>query len=66
MAFMETKDGRLRCALCHREWGHTTTCPVVALAEHVNELASHIGIFVANMRDTLDGIVELLRDERES
>jgi hypothetical protein len=64
--FTETKGDRLRCALCHREYGHTATCPVLALSEHVNDLASHLGIFLANMRESLDAIIELLKDERES
>ena len=65
MPFTELKGDRIVCSLCRREYGHTTTCPIVELTEHVNDLASHLGIFLANMRESLDAIVELLRDERK-
>jgi hypothetical protein len=65
MAFTKTDGDRLVCALCDREYGHASTCPIVALSEHVNDLASHLGIFLANMRESLDAIVVLLRDDRE-
>ena len=66
MAFTEKNGDRVVCVVCKLEFGHTTTCPIVALSEHVNDLASHMGIFLANMRESLDAIVELLRDDRES
>jgi len=65
MAVTKRKGARLVCALCDREYGHKAGCPIVALSEHVNDLASHLGIFLANMRESIDAIIELLKDERE-
>ena len=65
MAFTEKHGDRVVCVVCRREWGHTSTCPIVGLSEHVNDLAAHMGIFLASMRESLDAIVELLKDERE-
>jgi pyruvate-formate lyase len=36
----------------------------VALDTEVRELASHIGLCVANIKDSLEAIGRLLRDER--
>lgn len=66
MAFITDTDGdRLRCVVCHREYGHATTCPIVELTDHVRDVVSHLGVFVANMRESLDAIAALLRDARE-
>ena len=65
MAFLETDGDRVLCSLCRAEYGHTTTCPVIALSGHLDDLASHVGLFVANMRESLDAIAQLLRDDRE-
>jgi hypothetical protein len=65
MAFTRIRGDRIVCAMCDREYGHTPSCPILALSEHVNDLAAHMGLFLANMRESLDAIVEVLKDERE-
>jgi phage tail protein X len=65
MAFTELRNGKIVCSLCHREYGHTSTCPIVELDGQVRDLVAHIGAFVANIQETLAAIAVLLRDDRE-
>jgi len=65
MAFTEPRGDRVVCSLCHREYGHTTTCPIVELNEHVRDLVSHVGVFVANIQESLTALARLLHDDRE-
>lgn len=65
MAFTKTVGDHLVCAVCDREFGHTTTCPIVQLDGEVRELVAHVGAFVANIQETLTAIGVLLRDDRE-
>jgi hypothetical protein len=41
---------------------HAPTCPIVTLRNEVLELLSHLGIFVSNIRDTVDTIDRILTD----
>jgi hypothetical protein len=58
-------DADGRCVVCSlREGLHLDTCPIVVLDAQVRELAAHIGLFVANVKETMDTIGRTLRDER--
>ena len=53
------------CAVCLEADGrHLPTCPIVALAGHVRDLAMHTGVFLASVKDTLEAIDRVLRDNR--
>jgi pyruvate-formate lyase len=67
--FTRRERGRLICTLCHDEHGqHYATCPLVALDAEIRNLTAHVGMCVANIKDSLERIGRLLRDEeaRES
>lgn len=53
------------CLICRERGGvHLPTCPIVALDAQIRELTAHTGTFVASIRDTLETIARILRDER--
>jgi hypothetical protein len=57
--------GRVICIVCRERDGiHSPTCPIVELDLQVRELTAHTGNFVASVRDTLETIGRILRDER--
>jgi hypothetical protein len=48
------------CRVCAGLDGrHIVTCPVVTLEGHVKDLAAHLGIFMASVRETLDAIDQI-------
>jgi len=53
------------CQVCQTSNGHTTTCPVDRLDDHVRDLVAHIGAFVADIQETLTAIGQLLSDGKE-
>ena len=53
-----------RCRVCGKAGGHMPACPVVALAHELRELMAHLGVFVANMRESLETMERLLTDRR--
>lgn len=63
--FSESRGGVRVCIVCRELNGiHAPTCPIVALDAQIRELTAHTGIFVSSIRDTLDAIGRILRDER--
>jgi len=57
--------GRVICIVCRELGGiHAPTCPLVALDWQLRELAAEVGEFVANVKETLEHIGRLIRDER--
>jgi len=64
--FTRREGGRLVCTLCHDVNGqHYATCPLVALDAAIRDLSAHVGMCVANIKDSLEQIGRLLRDEGE-
>ena len=66
MRFTERAGGQVICIVCREvDGGHLPTCPIVALDANMKELTSHIGVFVANMRDTLEAIARIVHSRRD-
>jgi len=68
MPFTERHGAVVICIVCrlpvdHLGAGHDGDCPIVALDAQVKEMASHVGVFVSNMRETLNMIGKILRDQ---
>ena len=69
LRFTRLEGARVVCTICGEQDGrHFATCPLVALDAEIRNLTSHVGMCVANMKDSLEQIGRLLRDEghRES
>jgi len=65
LRFVRYEGTRPVCTLCGEAHGrHYATCPLVALDVEVRNLAAHVGMCVANIKDSLETIGKLLRDER--
>jgi hypothetical protein len=65
LRFTERDGARVICIVCREADGiHGPTCPLVALDGHVRELAASVGEFVANVKETLEHIGRVIRDER--
>jgi len=61
----EHDGARVICIVCREAAGiHLPTCPIVALDVQARELAANVGEFVANVKETLERIGRLIRDER--
>ena len=59
-------DGDGVCIVCRQRNGiHAPTCPIVELDGRVRELAAQVGECVANVKETLEAIGRVLRDERQ-
>jgi len=58
-------DSKVICFVCRTVNGHAPTCALVELDDQVKELTSHVGVFVANIQDTVERIGRILRDESE-
>lgn len=66
MRFSERDGARVICIVCREANGiHAPTCPLVHLDGQVRELAAAVGEFVANVKETLEQIGHLIRDERK-
>jgi len=64
--FTEKVGGRVVCIVCReRDGRHMKNCAVLALDGHVRDLASHMGIFLSSMRDTLEAISRSIRGEAD-
>jgi len=65
MRFTQRDGARVICIVCREAGGiHQPTCPLVELDGQVRELAANVGMFVANIKETLESIGRLIRDER--
>jgi hypothetical protein len=65
LRFSRREGPRLVCNLCGQAQGrHFATCPLVALDAAIRDLTAHVGMCVANIKDSLEAIGRLLRDER--
>ena len=65
LLFSAPEGARVICRICRGSHGHhARTCPLVALDTEIRELAGHVGLCVANIKESLDAIGRLLRDER--
>ena len=65
LPFTERDGAQVICIVCREHAGiHAPTCPLVALDGQVRELAAAVGEFVANVKETLEHIGRLIRDER--
>jgi hypothetical protein len=68
MRFSEREGGggSVICIICRTADGHhAATCPLLELDGQVRELAAAVGEFVANIKETLERIGRLIRDERQ-
>jgi len=64
LRFTRLEGARLVCTLCNEHDGrHFATCPLVALDHEIRALTAHVGMCVANIKDSLETIGRLLRDE---
>jgi len=62
--FSRREGTRVICKLCGEAHGrHDATCPLVALDAAIRDLSAHVGMCVANIKDSLETIGRLLRDE---
>jgi hypothetical protein len=64
LRFSRREGTRVVCTLCGDAGGrHGATCPLVALDAEIRALTGHVGMCVANIKDSLETIGRLLRDE---
>jgi hypothetical protein len=62
--FSAHRGGRLVCRVCADEGGqHYPTCALVALDTELRALAAHVGMCVAGVKESLETIGRLIRDE---
>jgi len=65
MRFAVRSGDRWICAICLEADGqHVATCPIVELDGQIRDLLAHLGLCVANMRETLEGMSRVIRDDR--
>jgi hypothetical protein len=58
--------GLERCKVCHRARPqHDPRCPVDALQSHTRAVAAHVGLYVADLRETLTTIERVLAEGDE-
>lgn len=67
MRFSERVGAHRVCIVCREVDGrHFPTCPLVELDTEVRALMAHVGLCVANIKDSLETIERLIRDEGQA
>ena len=61
--FTDRDGGRVVCRVCGTSGRHLPTCSLVALDTELRALAAHVGMCVAGVKESLDTIGRLLRDD---
>ena len=59
--YVRTSDGELCCRVClGLRGGHDTQCALLALRGQLQELSAQLGLYVAQVRETLDSVEQLI------